>query len=373
MATAFQLDARGLQRVLDLLNTRGYTTIGPTVAASAIVLEPVASIEDLPRGWSDRQAPGRYKLVRTGSTGFFQYTCGPHPWKRYLTPPEQLLWRSTRHNGKIRSHTPEPGPGPYAFVGMRPCDLRALDILDRVLSEQAYTDPAYTRARDSLFTIVVNCLEPGGTCFCTATGGGPRADSGFDIALSEIVETDRCVLVAEPGSRPGAEVLAAACRDPATHEKIERIRLLADQAAARLNHMPDLTKMGPLFQGRFDGPHWQTLESRCLACGNCTMVCPTCFCHTVIDSGSLDGSQAERLRVQDSCFNMAFSYIHGGSVRPSVSSRYRQWFLHKLATWQDQFKTPGCVGCGRCITWCPAGIDLRREALVLAGGEEERS
>jgi Fe-S oxidoreductase len=103
------------------------------------------------------------------------------------------------------------------------------------------------------------------------------------------------------------------------------------------------------------------------------MVCPTCFCATVEDATDLTGSATERRRVWDSCFSQEFSYIHGGSVRTSAGARYRQWITHKLATWHEQFGVSGCVGCGRCITWCPVGIDITAEARAVRQGDAQGS
>jgi sulfhydrogenase subunit beta (sulfur reductase) len=124
--------------------------------------------------------------------------------------------------------------------------------------------------------------------------------------------------------------------------------------------------LASLLKSSPDHPRWDDVARRCLNCANCTLVCPTCFCTTVEDTTDLSGQHAERWRLWDSCFTLGFSYIHGGSVRSSAKSRYRQWLTHKLSNWHDQFDTPGCVGCGRCISWCPAGIDLTEEARALA-------
>ena len=107
------------------------------------------------------------------------------------------------------------------------------------------------------------------------------------------------------------------------------------------------------------------MAERCLACGSCTSVCPTCFCVTTEDFTDLAAGLSRRVRRWDSCFSVDFTYIHGGNVRTSIAARYRQWLTHKLGSWHEQFGTPGCVGCGRCITWCPAGIDITEEAGVL--------
>ena len=112
-------------------------------------------------------------------------------------------------------------------------------------------------------------------------------------------------------------------------------------------------------------PRWKDVARRCLTCGNCTMVCPTCFCTTVEDASDLSGQRVSRSQRWDSCFDLQFTNLHGGSIRSSTQSRYRQWISHKLSTWHDQFGGSGCVGCGRCIVWCPVGIDITAEAMAL--------
>lgn len=370
--TALRLEHASLKEVLDILKSRGYTIVGPKVRASAMVLDTLESLDELPLGWQDRQAPGDYTVSKLTGVGFFQHSCGPHSWKRYLYPPHMQLFKMVLDDRGIRpEHTQRPTVA-YAFLGMRACDLKALSILDRVLAEQTWPDPYYQAIRNSLFIIAVNCLKAGGTCFCAAMGAGPRADTGYDIVLSEICEPDRHGLIAEPGSRRGAELLSVVNCHPASPSEVAYIRRLSDETAATMRGMINLSNAASLFGAHFEHPHWLMLEQRCLACGNCTLVCPTCFCHAVSEAESLDGHEAERLRIWDSCFSRTFSYIHGGSIRRAVASRYRQWLCHKLSTWQEQFGIPGCVGCGRCRTWCPAGIDLIEEFGLLTGAVMSR-
>lgn len=364
-ATAMQPAA--LQAVLDTLRKRGYTIIGPQVRASAIVLDELTSLDSLPAGWQERQAPGTYTIARNSQPGLFQHTCGPHSWKRYLYPAQRRLFSVGFKHSEIQlERTDQPVPT-YAFVGMRPCDLKALTILDRVLAAPPYSDPYYQAVRRNLFIIAVNCHQPGGTCFCSAMGAGPRAEAGYDIVVDEICEPHRHVLIAEAGSRDGADLLAAIKSVPASSADTELVRQMSSEAARKMNTGGNLSGADALFDTHFDHPHWQTLETRCLACGNCTLVCPTCFCHTITEAENLEDGHAERHLAWDSCFNKAFSYIYGGSIRTGIASRYRQWLCHKLATWQQQFGTCGCVGCGRCRTWCPAGIDMVEEAGMLLG------
>jgi len=143
-----------------------------------------------------------------------------------------------------------------------------------------------------------------------------------------------------------------------------------DRAAGQMGRTMDTAGIKELLYRSYDHPRWDDVAKRCLTCANCTMVCPTCFCSTVEDTSDLKGEHAERWRKWDSCFTMDFSYIHGGSVRSTPRARYRQWMTHKLATWIDQFGTSGCVGCGRCITWCPVGIDITEEVRAIRESEQ---
>jgi formate hydrogenlyase subunit 6/NADH:ubiquinone oxidoreductase subunit I len=130
-------------------------------------------------------------------------------------------------------------------------------------------------------------------------------------------------------------------------------------------HVPDPGSLPELLLRNLDHPQWDDVAKRCLSCTNCTQVCPTCFCWDASDQPSLSGNHSKRVRTWDSCFNPDYSYIAGGNTRPNTRARYRQWLTHKMASWKYQFDVLGCVGCGRCITWCPAGIDLTAEIAAL--------
>ena len=152
--------------------------------------------------------------------------------------------------------------------------------------------------------------------------------------------------------------------DASSADEREAARVV-EHAATDMGRTMETGDIRELLLGNLEHPRWEEVSDRCLTCGNCTLVCPTCFCHSVDDVTDLASGEAERTRRWDSCFNLEHSYIHGGSVRTSGRSRYRQWMTHKLATWIDQFGTSGCVGCGRCITWCPVAIDITEEAAAI--------
>jgi ferredoxin len=199
---------------------------------------------------------------------------------------------------------------------------------------------------------------------------GPQVTFGFDLALTEVIESERHYFVVEVGTERGEEVLhEVPHRQASEEEKAAAARVVA-QTAAQMGRTMDTSDIKDLLYRNYEHPRWDEVANRCLTCGNCTMVCPTCFCTTVEDTTDLTGDHAERWRVWDSCFTLDFSYIHGGSVRASGKSRYRQWLTHKLATWIDQFGTSGCVGCGRCITWCPVAIDITEEVRAIRVSEQ---
>ncbi|MFZ1107675.1 MAG: 4Fe-4S dicluster domain-containing protein [Rhodomicrobium sp.] len=366
------ITAEGLGALIGALAARGYKTLGPTVRDGAIVYDEIGAVSDLPAGWTDRQDAGRYRIERRGDNALFGFAVGPHSWKRYLHPPMQTLWQARKSGAGLEIVPPERPEQKFAFIGVRSCELHAIAIQDKVFLEGPYADVGYAARRRGAFIVAVNCGEAGGTCFCVSMQTGPRAESGFDLALTELA--DHKFLV-EAGSAAGAELLEGLPKKAATDADREAAEAVVARTASRMGRSLDTRGIRELLQGNPTHPRWDNAAARCLACGNCTMACPTCFCTTVDDRSDLTGNAAERVRKWDSCFTLDFSYIHGGSVRQSGSSRYRQWMTHKLASWYDQFGTSGCVGCGRCITWCPVGIDITEEAAAIrtepqAGTEE---
>jgi formate hydrogenlyase subunit 6/NADH:ubiquinone oxidoreductase subunit I len=263
----------------------------------------------------------------------------------------------------------EKQPERLALLGVRPCELQAIAIHDRIFQEGEFTDPGYTARRQELVVIAVNCTESGETCFCASTGSGPRAQAAFDLALTELLGEDGHRFLVETGSARGRDIVERLELRRAENADLQAADRLCRKAAETMGRRLDTVELKELLVRNLENPRWKQTAARCLACGNCTMVCPTCFCTTVVDTTELDGSEAARVRRWDSCFTSDFSYIHGGSVRGSTESRYRQWLTHKLASWQDQFGTLGCVGCGRCITWCPPGIDLTEEVAAIRENE----
>jgi ferredoxin len=346
------------------------------VRDGVIVHAEITSIDQLPRGIGDVQDNGSYRIRERGDTALFRYVVGPQGWKSLLFPSRELLWSGQRNGTEVKVEPADVDAPRVALLGVRSCDLHALRIHDTVLSKHAAPDAAYVSRRENSFIIAVTCSDPGGTCFCVSMGTGPVPDKGFDLALTELIDQDGQRFLVAPGSDRGERILDELTTRAAGDEVLNAARVDRDAArkvgAAATRQMGrslDTKGLRDLLYANAEHPQWDNVASRCLACTNCTLVCPTCFCTSVEDVSDLSGTRTERWRVWDSCFTNDFSYLHGGSVRSSVPSRYRQWATHKLASWVDQFGTSGCVGCGRCITWCPAAIDITAEVGAIRSGE----
>ena len=372
-------DSDGLQALIDVLADDGIDVLGPRVRRGVIAVGSIRSVDDLPIGWTDEQAPGSYGLNFSGGTARFSWAVGPQSWKPLLHPPrlETMTITDPRDADRVqvrprRSSTPR-----RAFLGVRPCELAAIATQDTVLRDAERPDHEYRARRDDVLMIVVNCTAPAATCFCSSMGTGPRLDGNsaiHDLELTELVrpETDPLYIARAAGGRGAAvlEQVAARCHvEPPDETVIERETTAFDEARrAMVTHL-DTEGLREALLAAVESPVWERIADRCLACANCTAVCPTCFCSSTEDVTDLDGV-VHRSRVWDSCFGLEFSRVGPEPVRRSVGARYRQWLLHKLGTWHDQFGEAGCVGCGRCITWCPVGIDLTAEATRLREGAD---
>jgi sulfhydrogenase subunit beta (sulfur reductase) len=367
------LEHEHLQDLFEILTSKGYQVVGPTVRDHAIIYDSLTSVTDLPIGYTDEQDGGTYRLKKRSDQAMFGYAVGPHSWKKFLFPPVMRLWQA-RRQGNDFEVIPENNETPkLAFLGVRSCELHAISIQDKVFMRADHADPTYQSRRNNLCIIAINCGQAGGTCFCTSMGTGPKATADFDLSLTEVLDKDQHYFVVEVGTQFGLELMQSIPHREASLDEIQEAEDIVANTAEHMGRSMDTANIKDLLYRNLDHQRWDDVASRCLTCSNCTMVCPTCFCTTVEDVTDLTGEHAERWRKWDSCFTMDFSYIYGGSIRTSTKSRYRQWMTHKLASWIDQFGTSGCVGCGRCITWCPVGIDITEEVRAIRESEPTKA
>jgi sulfhydrogenase subunit beta (sulfur reductase) len=362
--TPCHLPRAALENLVAELRGRGYAVIGPVARDGAVVYDEIASAAELPVGLRDRQAPGAYRLESTGSPRAFDVVNGPGSLKRFFFAPREPLLQIDTGDRSFTAREILPAARKIAVLAARACDLAALAMQDRIFLGDRFPDPWYAARRRDCFLVAVSCTHSAPTCFCASMGTGPEATQGFDLALTEFDDG----FLARAATAEGEAVLDALGGAEPPAERVAEERAALDACAAGMRRQIDTSDLPGLLYENLEHPRWDDVAERCLSCGNCTMVCPTCFCHDERDEPSVTGDGSVRVREWDSCFNREHAQVHGANFRPQIRDRYRQWLVHKLASWIDQFGSSGCVGCGRCITWCPVGIDLTEEVAAIRGG-----
>lgn len=355
------------EHLLSLIKEEGYRLLGPTVRDEVIIYDELQSAQDLPIGWMDEQDPGHYRLKKRPDKAYFGYNLGQHSWKQFLFPPREKLYSlNKQENSQLAVFQEvEPSPEKMAFIGVRACEIQAILVQDKVFNHKIATYKQYQQRRENTFILAVNCTRSVNTCFCVSMGTGPKATQAYDLALTEVIDEDRHYFVVEVGSEKGAAFCNQLELSPTGLSESQCAKKLIEKNEAGMMRQVDNAHVHEMLMKSWDCKRWDQVAERCINCANCTLVCPTCFCSDTQDKVSLDGKHVERWQSWDSCFNLSHSYIHPDSVRSSAKSRYRQWLTHKFGTWWDQFGLSGCVGCGRCITWCPVGIDVTEELEEL--------
>ena len=357
------LPKAALGKLIDRLHEMGYHVLGPQIQDNAIVINTLNSADDLPKGYSSQQDAGAYQLVYTGHMRYFDVTPGAQSWKQFFFPPQtELATFKKDENGHWQTEAQEKDLIPLALFGVFPCDLAAIQIQDRIFLREEWKDPIYWSRRQSALLVTVNCLHPCGTGFCASMGTGPKSNPGFDLNLTELED----VFLVEIGSESGRLVMEGMPVMPPSAFWLQAAQKNLEDASAKMGRsLPNPELLPDLLLNNLEAKRWDDVAQRCMSCTSCTQVCPTCFCWDTHDSASLDGNTTTRERLWDSCFNPDYTYIVGGNTRPNTRARYRQWLTHKFGSWYPQFGTSGCVGCGRCITWCPAKIDVTIELAAI--------
>lgn len=353
------------EKLLILIKNAGYKLLGPTLRDEVIVLDELQSAADLPIGWGDEQEAGYYRVKRRSDQAYFGYNLGPHSWKKYLFPAKEKLWSARKmENNKLTILDEAPQKEEkMAFLGVRACEIQALFVLDKVFNHKLAVYQQYRRRRENTLIVAVNCITAAKTCFCTSMQAGPHVTEGYDLSLTEIIDGEKhyfLVVSATPAGEAFCDGLL-----PAGEEVLRLAHTLVEATKEQMIRKVENDKVHEVLMHTLNSKQWNEVAKRCINCANCTMACPTCFCSDTTDEVSMDGTETNRWQEWESCFNLSHSYIHGGSVRSSPESRYRQWLTHKFGTWWDQFGVSGCVGCGRCIVWCPVGIDVTEELQKL--------
>jgi ferredoxin len=361
------------QSLLDILINAGYRLFGPTIRNNAIIYDEIRSAQDLPIGWTDEQEAGYYRIKQRDDQAYFGYNLGQQSWKQYLFPPQEKLWSVSKTGSKLQILKEMPNQEKMAFIGVRSCELHAIFVQDKVFNHRLAIYEQYQQRRENTFILALNCTTVARTCFCASMNTGPLIKEGYDLALTEIMDSERHDFIISIGSALGESICKPLALPTASQADIDCALNLVEGTKNQMIRQVDNAHIHEVLNNSWNSSRWDEVAQRCINCANCTLVCPTCFCSNHEDKVSLDDTHIERWQSWDSCFNLSHSYIHGGSIRTSAQSRYRQWLTHKFGTWWDQFGVSGCVGCGRCIAWCPVGIDVTEELNHLQLEYDEKN
>jgi len=352
------LSYKNLQRLFDTLLDQGFDLNGPAVKNNSIQYVPINLTEQLPWGVQDKQDLSIHELKVVDDSKCFQWSNGASSAKSHLFKQDVTLWKVLKDEDtqKLEFVQEKIKAKPVALFGLKSCDLEAIKIQDKTLLHGKFVDDIYQNYRKNLFAIGVNCVYASSNCFCKSLNTGPEIKT--DVAELILTEIKDGFLV-EYISERAKGILAVDEWVDVSPGMVSEAKTLKNQANDQHKSIPLAEiRSANMHRGSKDADLWNSFMGDCTSCGTCTQVCPTCFCHKTEELPSFDEDESEHIRMWDSCFNESHGYTNGINHRPDLLSRYQMWMMHKFSEWQRQFGVSGCVGCGRCMSWCPVGIDV---------------
>ena len=279
--------------------------------------------------------------------------------KEFFLPQREVLFQYRYEAGEVTLvDPPAPTCGPRVIFGARPCDAAALTILDKVFCWD-FLDSSYIERRENTTIITLACDQPGATCFCVSVGGSPVGTEGADLLLIPLEDVYHIEIITERG-RALVEQYGDLLEESERLSDRQRA-LLESEWSGRLDKKMDVENLPEILD--FDNPIWETIAQQCIDCSICTFLCPTCHCFDIQDEGG--PSAGERVRIWDSCASRLFTRMAVHQPRPTHASRYRQRIMHKFQYYPQNFDEFLCVGCGRCIQYCPMGVDITTVVQTL--------
>ena len=288
--------------------------------------------------------------------------------RKYLHKPFETLFSFTEGGKTVTEGTRDSSEKMQIIFGLHPCDVNAIRLLDKVFTGK-YEDPYYTGHRKNTLIVGLGCDQAQDTCFCTSFGSGPHLREGFDLLITQL--GDRYLV--EPGTPDGEDLLKrldiGRTMNSSTLTEYSRLKeAKLEKIANTIKKKINTTDLNKLLEVNTDHPIWTRLKEDCLACGACTISCPTCFCFNITDHLDLTLQNGERRRVWDSCMLLEFAEVAlGANFRNDLAARIKQRIYHKLYSFHFQHDDWGCVGCGRCVKFCIKKIDPREIIEELRG------
>lgn len=299
--------------------------------------------------------------IHSAKEAFLDYVDSKKPPKEMLFPQAEILFTYVSPDSLGDIESPPPTERPRLLFGARPCDARNFLLLDKVFDGEEYKDLYYLDRKDALVVVGIGCVLPRPTCFCTSVGGGPFSSEGSDILLIDIGDE----YLVQVGSDQGAKLLEGRGLKDAGKHKLSLMKRAIRDAEASMSSKVEIDGLEEKLGKIYDDPVWTPLTEKCLSCGVCTYLCPTCHCFDIVDETG--DSTGKRIRIWDTCqFPLFTLQASGVNPRPTNKERLRQRFMHKFKYFVDNYGQIGCVGCGRCIKECPVNVDIRQVLTTLS-------
>lgn len=326
----FVLDKKDLNSFVKKI-AKKYEVVGPVRKGKKYTFEKISSVEEMS----------------------LDYDTTILPPKKLLLPPKEKLFSFSIEDGVVKIKEEKEERKTVLFA-VHPCDVNAILLLDKVM-EKDFLDPYYFGKRRGMVLIAMNCTQPRENCFCTSFDTGPELKVGYDLLLSDLGKK----YLVEVGTEDGEKLVKGAKLRNAKKEDMKEKKKRINIVKRKIRKAIEIENLEKYLKKNFDHEKWGELKEKCLFCGSCTLVCPTCFCYNVTDFNSHTLRTGERIRNWDSCLTLEFAEVAlGGNFRKERDARIKQRIYHKLDYFKEQFDSLGCVGCGRCIDACVMEIDI---------------
>ena len=328
-----------------LIKKDALTGVIEKIAADMVVYAPVQDEDNV-----------LFKPVQKGTTFLTTFANTKNAPKNFMFPRSELLLKYTRTPKGVQFASDAPEAQRTVLFGARPCDARSFALLDMLFDQEKWKDPYYIDKRAKTTVIALACAHPPyASCFCTSVGGSPTSSDGADILLTDLGENYLAEFITEKGAKL-LSYFGDSKADKAADKAKEKI---AGESAGEIKVKIPAKEIKPWLDANFEHPFWATIHQKCLACGTCTYLCPTCHCFDISDE--MKGADGKRIRNWDSCmFPLFTKETSGHNPRSSQKERWRQRAMHKFRYYVDNFGAIACVGCGRCVMYCPVNIDIRK-------------